>query len=173
MRFLTWANVALLGSLNLFQLSNASNHRSGLAWGVVLVGGISALGAWTAKSPARAQLIGVIVGLVGGAFAALVLVDFVHAVRHTDGLVRISYGPLIAIGGCAMMFVGGLIRTRRVPIASSVPTEIQAPESYANVVPTDTLTELERLRQLRDDGVLTEAQAETLKARILGSGNDL
>jgi hypothetical protein len=110
--FLTWVNVVLLGSLNLFQLSEAAGHRSGGAWAAVLVGAASALGAWTANSHARARLIGVVVGSLAGAIAILVLIGMVQDVRQTAGLVRLSYGPWVAILGCLAMVVGGLMRPK-------------------------------------------------------------
>jgi hypothetical protein len=110
--FLTWVNVVLLGSLNLFQLTQAAGHRSGMAWAAVLIGGASAFGAWTANSHTRARLIGVVVGSLVGAVAILVLIGMVHDVRQSAGLVHVSYGPWVAILGCLAMVVGGLMRPK-------------------------------------------------------------
>jgi hypothetical protein len=104
---LSWVNVVLLGSLNLFQLSQAAGHSRGLAWSAVLVGGASALGAWTASTRSRLRLIGAVVGLGAGLVAVLALVNMVHDVRQAHGLARVSYGPWVAIFGCVAMVVGG------------------------------------------------------------------
>jgi Na+/pantothenate symporter len=114
--FLTWVNVVLLGGLNLFQLAEITGHRTGLAWSAVIVGGASAFGAWRAKSRRRTWLIGVVVGLLAGAVAILMLIGMVRDVRQAEGLARVSYGPWVAVLGCAAMVAGGLM-SRRQPSA--------------------------------------------------------
>ena len=110
--FLTWAKVVLIGDLNLFQLLQASGHNgSGLAWGAVLAGGAVALNVLTLG--AKPRTVGVMVGGTAGVIAVIEFVHLFHDIRQLDGLVTTSYGPWIAVIGCAMMVVGGLLPDRR------------------------------------------------------------
>lgn len=110
--FLTWANVVLLGSLNLFQLAEAAGDSTGVIWAFVLIGAASAFGAWKAKSRRAVPLIGLLVGFLVGAVAILVFIGMINGVREADGLATVSYGPWVAILGCAAMVVGGLMSKR-------------------------------------------------------------
>ncbi len=59
------------------------------------------------------------------------------------------------------------------PAASGAPApDVAAASGTARVVapPTDIVAELERLAQLRINGSLTEAEYETMKARVLSKG---
>jgi len=110
--FLTWVKVVLIGNLNLFQLLQASGHHSGdLAWGAVLAGGAVALDAWIVR--AKPRTVGVMVGGSAGVVAVIEFVHLVHDVRQLDGLVTTSYGPWLAVLGCATMVVGGMFPERR------------------------------------------------------------
>ena len=61
-----------------------------------------------------------------------------------------------------------IARDRAQAYAHQAPTSV-APAAVASG-PTDTLAQLKQLGELRDDGVLTEDEFQTQKAKILGSG---
>lgn len=172
--FFTWVNVVLLGGLNLFQLFNAGGHPSGWAWAVVIAGGAVALDTGILGNEARSRIIGVMVGLFVGALAAIVFVGLIRDVRHADGLASISYGPGIAFLGCAVMVIGGLLPQRKKPAESKLDPAFDGTAMSARHWEdlSDPLRDLERLRDLRDAGVLTEEEVGREKSRILGQSHE-
>jgi hypothetical protein len=106
--FLSWANIALLGSLNLFQLSNANGSAQAIIWGAVLAGIAIALIAFNRKSVRDVQAAGLIVGLVGGAGSFWVLERMIKAVAGAEGLAKTGIGGYVAVGACIAMIVGSL-----------------------------------------------------------------
>jgi hypothetical protein len=109
---LTWVNVVLLGSLNLFQLFAAAGRPSGSAWAAVLAGGAAAMVAWQDDNPTRVRLLGTILGVIAGLLALGTLVDLRDELRETQGLATIGIGPYIAVGGCGAIAIGGFLTNR-------------------------------------------------------------
>jgi hypothetical protein len=168
--FLTWMKVVLFGNFNLFQVLNVGAHnRSELAWLVVLLGGGVAVSTWTASKPATARAVGLVVGLLAGALAILFFIGLARGVRHADGLATVSYGPWVAVLGCAGMVIGGLmpIQQRSAPAARRQEVAVPPSPAPANDA-QERLGDLERLRSLRDSGVLTDEELASEKAKILG-----
>jgi hypothetical protein len=111
--FMSWVNVDLLGSLDLFQLAEASGHGVGAIWAVVLVGLIAALVAWRTKRRWLLRVTGLFVGLVGGFVASAAVAGMIEGVRETEGIVSMSVGVWVAVAGCASMVLGSLFSFRR------------------------------------------------------------
>jgi len=110
--FLTWLKVFLLGNLDLFQLLQATGKPQFLAWGAVAAGGAAAWIAWDTRDPANPRDVGLGVGLGAGALALWALLSLAHDIREAQGLAEISYGPWVALLGCAALIVGGLMESR-------------------------------------------------------------
>lgn len=106
--FLSWANIALLGSLNLFQLSNANGSTQAIIWGAVIAGGAVALISFNRNSVRDVQVAGLIVGLTGGAGSFWVLERMIKAVAGAEGLAKTGIGGYVAVGACIAMVVGSL-----------------------------------------------------------------
>lgn len=99
----------MLGGLNLFQLLRINGDPTGIVWLAVVIGGLMFILAVLNTNPPTVQVLGIIVGLLIGGLAALFFVGLLHGVRETHNIVRLEVGPWIALGGCVLMVVGGLM----------------------------------------------------------------
>jgi hypothetical protein len=109
--FLTWVNVLLFGSLNLFQLLKAGGHPETLGWAAVVIGGCVAFLALTEmneQEPKDARVFGVAGGLICGIVAILVFNVLSHEVHGAGGFAAMGVGPWVAIAGSGVMVIGGL-----------------------------------------------------------------
>jgi hypothetical protein len=117
--FLSWADVILLGDLNLFQLLRAGGNSTGLAWLAVGVGLTVAFTAYAARKLSAVRLTAIFMGLLAGFISIVVLTGMTKDAEEAAGLVQIAWGPWIAVGGCVAMIIAGVLpqssrdRTRR------------------------------------------------------------
>jgi hypothetical protein len=115
--FLTWVNVVLLGGLNLFQLLDAAGKPQTLAWLAIAIGAAVIGIGLKQENLKTVRILGFILGLVAGSYAALILIAWTHDLRQADGLAQISYGPWVALFGCVLMVVAMFVREAG-PVAS-------------------------------------------------------
>ena len=108
--FLTWANVALLGSLNLFQIYSASGDPAILPWLVVL--SAVAAGILTLSGAPAARIFGIVVGFAAGGLGTLWGVALTNSINHADGFASIGIGPFVEVAGAVAMIIAGF-RMRR------------------------------------------------------------
>ena len=111
--FLPWADVFLLGHLNLFELLRLAGRPVIYAWAAVGLGGVIAYLVLT-KDTTTARQTAIPVASITGVLVLLFYLGLLHEVRRADGFARVSYGPLVALLGCAAMVVGSLM-TRAKP----------------------------------------------------------
>lgn len=101
--FLTWVNVVLLGSLNLFQLFRAGDTTQAWPWLVVVAAVFVGVLAITAAH--RARVAGILVGLLVGGLGTLWAIGLVESVNDTHGLASIGAGPFFAVAGAVIMVI--------------------------------------------------------------------
>lgn len=112
---LPWVSVVLVGNLNLFQLLELGGNRPTMAWIAIGVGGGAALTAYAASTAGMVRLATIGLGLLTGGFAVLVLSEMVKDAEDAAGLVRVTWGPWIAVAGCVAMVVAGCLPERKRP----------------------------------------------------------
>jgi hypothetical protein len=103
--FLTWANVELLGSLNLFQLYSANRDPAVLPWLVVLAAGTA--GVLTLTRTPGARVVAIVVGFIAGGLGSIWGISLGHAINEAGGAASLGFGPFLALAGAVTMIVAG------------------------------------------------------------------
>ena len=122
--FLTWVNAVLLGRINLINALQITGRSEDLAWIAVVAGAAATLIAWTANRTRVIIAASISIGLFAGVGSVWVLIALTQDVRVVDGLAQLSYGPWVAIFGCAAVLGGGLLLAM---VRSSAPQGKKAP----------------------------------------------
>lgn len=107
--FLTWIKVILFGNLTLFQLYELAGSSKALPWATVIAGIGAAAAAFIHRSRQMIFVVGLCVGLVGGALALYALIGLRSEISDADGYAAVGIGPYVAVAGCLAMVVGALM----------------------------------------------------------------
>jgi hypothetical protein len=110
--FLAWVNAVLLGGIDLFNALQITGHSESPAWIAVLSGAAAAWLGWTSRHLRVVKAISICIGLIAGAGSIWMLIAITRDTRVVDGLAQVSYGPWVAILGCAAVLSGGLLLNR-------------------------------------------------------------
>jgi hypothetical protein len=107
--FLTWVKVVLFGNLTLFQLYEIAGSSKALPWATVIAGVGAAAAAFIHRSRQVIFVVGLCVGLVGGALALYALVGLRTELDDAHGYAAVGIGPYVGVAGCIAMVVGALM----------------------------------------------------------------
>jgi hypothetical protein len=107
--FLSWANVALLGSLNLFQLYRAGGHAPGVVWIGIIAGLLIAGASFGKTATQQTKVIGIVLGLICGLGSWALLSKLLDAVRETQGFATVGVGPYVAVGACVAIVISAFL----------------------------------------------------------------
>ena len=116
--FLTWLKVVLLGNLSLFQLYEVAGASKALPWATVIAGVGAAVAAFIHRNRQMTFVVGLCVGLVGGALALYALVGLRAEISDTEGFAAVGIGPYVAVAGCVAMVIGAVMCGPRRPAAA-------------------------------------------------------
>jgi hypothetical protein len=105
--FVTWANVVLLGSLNLFQIYSVNGDPAVLPWLVVIAAVVA--GVLSLTSTPGARVVGIVVGFVAGGIGTLWGIGLAHSINEAGGLATLGVGPFLALAGAITMIVAGFM----------------------------------------------------------------
>jgi hypothetical protein len=103
-------HIALLGSLNLFQIFALRNTSSSPVWMGVIAGIVATSVAVFSRHELVIRQVGLIIGLLCGVVVVIGLISIMNAEQNDYGLVSMAAGPWIAFLGCSAMVFGGLPR---------------------------------------------------------------
>lgn len=107
--FLPWVKVVLIGNLTLFQLYEVAGSSKTLPWLSVCAGAATAAAAFLHRERSMTFVVGICVGLAGGALALYALIGLRSDIEGAHGLAAVGVGPYVAVAGCVSMVVGALM----------------------------------------------------------------
>jgi len=110
--FLTWVNAVLLGGIDLFNALQITGHSEAPGWIAVATGAAVAWIGWTSSRLRVVKATSICIGLIAGAGSIWTLITLTRDSRVVYGLAHVSYGPWVAILGCAAILSGGLLLNR-------------------------------------------------------------
>lgn len=117
--FLPWIKVVFLGNLSLFDIYSLDGGSDFWPWAPII--GAAAVLAWIfgKREPQEVRSVALVVGLLGGALAAYVLIKLRQDISDTNGLAAVGFGPYVCVAACIALVVGAL--NTRVPTSPRRP----------------------------------------------------
>jgi hypothetical protein len=101
--------VILFGNLTLFQLYEVAGASKALPWATVIAGVGTAAAAFIHRSRQLIFILGLCVGLGGGALALYALIGLRNEISDAEGLAAVGIGPYVGVAGCAAMVIGAVM----------------------------------------------------------------
>ena len=132
--FLPWATIALLGSLDLFQLLRASNSSPAWAWVVVLIGLTLAYFAGRLELR-KVRRLGKFAGVILALYMGLILIEANHATSSSGGLASVGIGADAAFLAAVLVLLGGFLRDPALTAAQSREPSSRTPTAVPALVP--------------------------------------